>query len=79
MLFIESELTMTQGIIKNQVHVLSPNDGNKLLMQRKGQYRVTERVGRCRYILHIESEVNPRHSYLLKKYIRPEKVLIWRP
>ena len=39
--------------VNDEVLVLSPTDGNKLLMQWKGTYGETERVGRFRYRLHI--------------------------
>ena len=44
--------------MNDQVLVLLPTDGNKLLMQWKGLYEVTEKLGRCDYRLDIDGNKN---------------------
>ena len=60
--------------VNDQVLVLLPTDGNKLLMQWKGPYRVTEKMGRCDYKLDMEGKVKPFHANLLKKYISRDSI-----
>ena len=55
--------------MNDQVLILLPTDGNKLLMQWKGPYRVKEKLGRCDYRLDVDGTIKPFHANLLKKYV----------
>ena len=55
--------------VDDDVLVLLPTDGNMLLMQWKGPYKVVEKVGRCDYKLFVNGKIKPFHANLLKKYI----------
>ena len=55
--------------VDDDVLVLLPTDGNMLLMQWKGPYKVVEKVGRCYYKLFVNGKIKPFHANLLKKYI----------
>ena len=56
--------------VNDHVLLLLPTDGNKLLMQWKGPYRVKEKLGRCDYRLDVDGKIKPFHANLLKKYVR---------
>ena len=55
--------------VYDDVLVLLPTDGNMLLMQWQGPYKVVEKVGRCDYKLFVNGKIKPFHANLLKKYI----------
>ena len=59
--------------VNDQVLIILPTDGNKLLMQWKGPYRVKEKLGRCDYRLDVDGKIKPFHANLLKKYVSRDR------
>ena len=59
--------------VNDQVLILLPTDGNTLLMQWKGPYRVKEKLGRCDYRLDVDGKIKPFHANLLKKYVSRDR------
>jgi transposase InsO family protein len=55
-------------VVDDQVLVLLPTDHNKLLMQWKGPFKVTEKVGLNDYAVEIKGKRKVFHVNLLKKY-----------
>lgn len=55
--------------IGDKVLLLLPTDKNKLLMQWKGPYTVTGRVGVADYRIDKDGKIRTFHANLLKKYI----------
>lgn len=59
--------------VDDLVLLLLPTDRNKLTMQWKGPYRVTQRLGPHDYKVQVEGKSKTYHANLLKKYFtRPE-------
>ena len=54
--------------VGQKVLVLLPTDHNKLLLQWKGPYEVTEVVGRCDYKVSVKEKSKIYHANLLKQY-----------
>ena len=54
----------------DQVLVLLPTDTNKLLLQWKGPFRVTSKVGKHDYRVDQNGKIKTYHANLLRKYIR---------
>ena len=55
--------------ISDRVLVLLPSHNNKLLMQWKGPYRVTNVLNGCNYRVHVKGKERTYHINLLKKYV----------
>ena len=53
--------------------VLLPTDGNKLLMQWKGPFEITECRNDNNYRVQLEGRTKLFHAYMLKKYIERKK------
>ena len=61
--------------VNDAVLILLPTDGNKLLMQWKGPFKVVDKVGRYDYKVFINGKVKIFHVNLLKKYVSREEDL----
>ena len=57
----------------DHVLLLLPTEGNKLLMQWKGPFKVVERIGRNDYRIEVKGKIRTFHVNMLKKYVFPEK------
>ena len=53
----------------DRVLVLLPTDSNKLLLQWKGPFKVTQKVGRQDYRIDQHGKVKIYHANLLRKYV----------
>ena len=57
----------------DDVLILLPTDGNKLLMQWKGPFKVVDKVGKYDYKVYVNGKVKVFHANLLKKYVSREE------
>ena len=58
----------------DHVLLLLPTEGNKLLMQWKGPFKVVERIGRNDYRIEVKGKIRTFHVNMLKKYLFPERI-----
>ena len=58
---------------EDEALLLLPTDSNKLLLQWKGPYKITERVGKYTYKLNIKGRNRTFHINMLKQYWRPNE------
>ena len=62
--------------VNDKVLILLPTDSNKLLMQWKGPFRVTDQFNDCDYRIDVNGKIRSYHINLLKKYVeRPNEEL----
>ena len=59
--------------VGDEVLLLLPTDHNKLLMQWRGPYKVTGKVGKMDYRLDMDGKTKTFHANLLKKFFRREE------
>lgn len=59
--------------IGDEVLLLLPTDNNKLLMQWRGPFKVTEKIGKMDYKLDMGGKFKTFHANLLKKFFRREE------
>ena len=62
-----------QFIAGQKVLVLLPTDHNKLTLQWKGPYEVTEKVNRMDYKVNADGKIKIFHANLLKEYHERDK------
>ena len=55
-----------------EVLLLLPTDNNKLIMQWKGPYLITEKINPYDYKVNIKGKIKTYHGNMLKKYYRRE-------
>ena len=59
---------------EDEVLLLLPTDSNKLLLQWKGPFKVTERTGKYTYKIHMKGKDRIFHINMLKQYFRPSDI-----
>ena len=59
--------------VGDKVTVLLPTDTNKLLLQWKGPYKVTEVVNKLDYIVQVNGKTKVYHANLLRHYEQREE------
>ncbi|XP_071485282.1 uncharacterized protein [Diadema antillarum] len=59
--------------IDDEVLLLLPTDGNKLLMQWKGPFKVVGKVGQMDYKIDVGGKVKTFHANLLKQFFRRQE------
>ena len=63
--------------VNDKVLILLPTDSNKLLMQWKGPFRVTDQFNDCDYCIDVNGKIRSYHINLLKKHVeRPNEELV---
>ena len=55
--------------VGDKVLVLLPTDKNKLLMQWKGPFTITEKFGKVDYRIQMNGKIKTFHANLLKRYV----------
>ena len=55
--------------VDEEALILVPSSHNKLLMQWKGPFKITERLGAATYKVNVNGKVKTYHVNLLKKYV----------
>ena len=70
--YADSKSKDRQFVKGDEVLLLLPTDNNKLIMQWKGPFSVTEKLNPYDYKVDVKGKIKTYHGNMLKKYYRRE-------